>query len=140
MLNLDDIAVDPNLAREGTWMDYMGGRFLLARKGPEYNSRLVELYNENLDLIKSNTPEGNFKAIEIYQMAFAEHVLLDWDQIIDKKGNPIPYTKELGLALVKNPLQAELIEAMETFSNRHSNYQAHVEQEIAEDVKSSADS
>ena len=140
MLNLKSLEVDPQKAREGVWMDYMGGRFLLARKGPEHDKRMVELYQADYDLIKSNTPEGNLRAVEIHQQAFAECILLDWDKIVDDDKNPVPYSKELALQLVKNPLMAELVTEMERFSLRHSNYQTRVEQEVAEDVKSSADS
>lgn len=140
MLNFETIAVDPSLAREGVWMEYMGGRFLLARKGPEYKAAIVRMYNEHMDLIKSNTPEGDLKATEIYQIAFAEHVLLDWDKIVDNKKNPVPFSKELALKLIKDPRQIELIEKMEEFSMIHSNYQAAAEAEVAEDVKNTADS
>ena len=140
MLNLKSLETDPQLAREGVWMDYMGGRFLLARKGPEYDRRLVELYNENLELIKSNSPEGNLRAIEIYQEAFAECVLLDWDKIVDDQRQPVAYTKELAVALIKNPLMGELVTELERFSINHTNYRVRVEQEVAEDVKNSADS
>lgn len=139
MLNLNSIEVDPSLAREGAWMEYMGGRFLVARKGQDYDNRLVELYREHHDLIKSNTPEGQLKAVDIYRQCFAECILLDWDEVGDHNG-PIKYTPEIGLQLTKDPKQIELIQAIERFSAMHSNYQVVVEQDIAEDVKSSADS
>ena len=139
MLNLNSIKVDQTMAREGVWMEYMGGRFLVARKGQGYDNRLVELYREHHDLIKSGTPEGQLKAVDIYRQCFAEHILLDWDEVGDENG-PITYTPEIGMLLTKDPGQIELVQAIERFSAMHSNYQAVVEQDIAEDVKSSADS
>ena len=139
MLNLNSIAVDPQKAREGVWMDYMGGRFKVARMGAEYDARLVELYRENHELIKSDTQEGREKAVDIYRQCFAELVLLDWENVSFGDG-PVEYTVELGLQLARNPLQVELIRKIEQFAAVHSNYQPAVEQEIAEDVKSSADS
>ena len=140
MLNLKTLEVDPKLAREGVWLDYMHGRFLVARKGPEYDRCLAELYQEHHELIRSDTPEGRLKVIDIYREAFARHILLDWDKVVDDEKNPIPYTPEIGLELARNPLQIELIGEIERFSNIHSNYRTRVEQEIAEDVKNSADS
>lgn len=139
MLNLNSIAVDPTKAREGVWMEYMGGRFKVARMGAEYDARLVELYRENHDLIKSGTPEGLEKSVDIYRQCFAELVLIDWEDVSFGDG-PVTYTQDLGLALARNPTQVELIGRIETFSRMHSNYQPVVEQEIAEDVKNSADS
>lgn len=137
-LCLDDIEIEPALADAGVWMQYLGAKFLVARKGMMYDARLVELYNENIDLIKSNTTEGNEKALEISQRCFAEKILLDWEGVVDKEKNPIPYTPELGLALVRNVKQFELVREIERFSNSHRNFQAHVLEEVAEDVKSSA--
>lgn len=140
MLNLDSIAVDPNLAESGTWFEYMGGRFLVAREGRRSDALLMQLYNENLALLKSETHEGNLKAIEINNRVFAETILLDWADIVDADKNPIPYTPELGVKLVENPLMGELVTAIQRFSRMHSNYRAVVEAEVAEDVKNTADS
>lgn len=137
-LCLDNIAIDPTAAESGVWMEYMSGRFLIARKTPVYDTRLVELYNADYDLVRSGTPEGNQRAAEITQELFAECILLDWDKIVDRAGNPVPYTKELGLQLIRDPRQYELVSAMERFSNHHKNFQAQVEAEVAADVKSSA--
>lgn len=138
MLNLDSIAVDPDKAFNGVWANYQGGQFLVARKGPKYNERLVELYNQNLELIKSGTPEGNLKAVEVFQRVFAETQLLDWKDIVDKDKNPIPYTPELGFKVISDPRQYELTEFLENFAARQANYQESVEAEVAEDVKDTA--
>lgn len=137
MLELNSIAVEPELAEKGVWADYMGGKFLLARRGPRYQARLVDLYNSNIDLIKSNTPEGNEKSLEVFRQTFAETVLLNWEGIT-RNGVPLAYTQEEGLKLLSDPCMFELTTFLEGFSNNHTNYQIKVEQEVAEDVKSSA--
>lgn len=137
MLELNSIAVEPELAEKGVWADYMGGKFLLARRGPRYQARLVDLYNSNIDLIKSNTPEGNEKSLEVFRQTFAETVLLNWEGIT-RNGVPLAYTPEEGLKLLSDPCMFELTTFLEGFSNNHTNYQIKVEQEVAEDVKSSA--
>jgi hypothetical protein len=137
MLCLDDIAIDPTLAEAGTWMDYMGGRFLIARKGAAYQTAQIALYNEHRDLMKSNTQESREKAIEIERRLFAEFVLLDWE-VVDREKNPVPYTKEAGYKMVCDPRFGELVDRIEMYSMVHKNYQARVEEDVAEEVKSSA--
>lgn len=144
MLDIESLAIDPELARGGVWTDYMGARFLLARPGDAYNARLVALYNENIDLIKSETPEGNQKALDIFKQVYAETVLLDWDEVGTKneKGEtvPLPYTPEIGFKVLNDPRQFEFAGFIERFVNNRTNYQQYVEQQVAKDVKSSADS
>lgn len=139
MLELNSIAVDPALSKEGVWADFLGGRFLLARRGPEYNARLGQLYNENLALIKDKTdPElSGKKVLEIYQRAFADTVLKDWEGVA-QAGKPLPYTPEEGFRILSDPSLAELATFLEQFSLNHANYRAAVEAEVANDVKSSA--
>ena len=139
MLELNSIAVEPDLAENGMWAEYMGGRFLIARRGPRYQARLVELYQENMDLVKSNTPEGDEKSLDIFRQAFSDTVLLDWEGITEN-GKPLPYSKKAGHELMKNPRLFELTNFLESFSNNHTNYQLKVEEEAAQEVKSSADS
>lgn len=138
MLNLESIAIEPDLATKGVWADFAGGRFLLARIGAAYQQRLVELYNQHRDLIQTETAEGNAKAVDIYRQVYAETVLLDWDQIVDNDKNPVKYTPELGMKILQDPRQYELVAFIEQFVSRRSNYQERVEQEVAEDVKDSA--
>jgi hypothetical protein len=139
MLELTSIAVDPTLSQEGVWADFLGGRFLLARRGHEYNARLGQLYNENLAVIKDkdNAEVSTKKVLEIYQRAFADTVLKDWEGITEN-GKKLEYTPEVGFRILSDPRQAELSTFLEQFSLNHGNYQAAVEAEVANDVKSSA--
>lgn len=138
-LDLDSIAVEPNLAQDGVWADFLGGRFLLARRGHEYNARLGQLYNENLALIKdkSNPEVSTKKVLEIYQRAFSDTVLKDWEGI-SRGGQPVEFSAEEAFKVLSDPRQAELAQFLEQFSLNHSNYQTAVEAEVANDVKSSA--
>lgn len=137
MLDLSVIAVEPELAEEGVWMPYMGGSFLLARPGPAYQQRLVELASEHWDLINSKTPEGEAKAIEVTTRAFAEVILKDWKDVGDK-GVALEYTPELGFALLMDKRQFELRNQIDMFVNNRTNYQHRVNTEVAETVKDSA--
>lgn len=135
-LDIDDIAVDPQLASKGVWANYMGGEFLLARKGADYNARLSELYLENAEVIQSKTPESAEKIMEIYQRAFCEKVLLDWK--ILRGGKKLKYTPETAREILKDPRFAELTSFLENFSMNHANYREAKIAEVAKQVKSSA--
>jgi hypothetical protein len=137
MLELTSIAVDPKLAHSGVWFEYFGGSFLVARQGAEHQAELGRLFTENAELIKAGGVEGNAKLVEIYQRAFAKTAVLDWKGVT-QNGEELPYSAELAYKILSNPLYAELAVALERFSLTHSNYQVKVEQDLADEVKSSA--
>lgn len=76
---------DQQKVNEGTWRDIMGGQFLIARAG---NHRYLAAQERN----------GKRKAINaedrqnaLYR-SIAEGILLDWKEVEDKDGKPIPYS------------------------------------------------
>lgn len=144
MLMLSSIAIDPTLSVGGVWAPYMGGEFLLARKGSSYNARLAELYNENrAELEQRNedqtlTPHAAAKMQEIYTIAFCEHCLLDWRNVGEKDQGAIAYSPELATKLLLDPRYAELAQYLESYSLNHMHYRSVAEQEVAKVVKSSA--
>jgi hypothetical protein len=144
MLILSSIAVDPKLASGGVWANYLGGEFLLARKGPGHQARLGELFTSNKDVIETKdekglaTPEAVAKLQEIYTIAFCEHVLLDWRNVGEKGSGEIKYTPEIGVKLLLNPMYAELAAWLENYSNNHYYYLAATNHEVASTVKDSA--
>jgi DNA-binding PucR family transcriptional regulator len=144
MLMLSSIAIDPSLSAGGVWAPYMGGEFLLARKGSNYNARLAELYNEHRDVLEKRnedqtlTPPAVAKMQEIYTIAFCEHCLLDWRNVGEKGEGELKYTAELGTKLLLDPRYAELAQFLESYSLNHMNYRSAAEQEVAKVVKSSA--
>lgn len=144
MLILSSIAIDPKLSSGGVWAPYMGGEFLLARKGPTYQARVGELYTQNKEAIDAKdanglmTPEAVLKMQEIHVIAFCEHVLLDWKNVGEKESGEIKYTPEIGIKLLMNPVYAELAAHLENYSANHYYYRAAANLEVAKVVKSSA--
>jgi len=144
MLILSSIAIDPKLSSGGVWADYMGGQFLLARKGASYDARVGELFNLNREVLEkkddagSMTPEAMSKLQEIYTIAFCEQCLLDWKNVGEKGEGELAYTPELGVKLMLDPRYAELARFLEMFSLNHSYYRAAAEESVAKTVKSSA--
>lgn len=149
MLILSSIAIDPKLSAGGVWAPYMGGEFLLARKGQAFHARVGELYTEHKAIIDAKddqglmTPEAVLKMQEIHTIAFCEHVLLDWKNVGEKADNKkgtkeIKYTPEVGTKLLMNPVYAELAAHLENYSSNHFYYRAAANAETAKTVKSSA--
>lgn len=147
MLDLANIAVEPDLAEQGTWMNYRGGRFLLARPGAEYQAALVREFQENKEILESESTPGagkgtsvaaNAKAAEIEHRLWATHILKDWADV-GNAGEPLAYTPELGYKVVSDLRQGDLVQAMKNHVFWERNYQ-HADDVVAEEVKSSADS
>lgn len=144
MLILSSIAIDPQLSAGGVWAPYMGGEFLLARKGPSFQARVSELYTQHkaeIDAKDANglmTPAAILKMQEIHTIAFCEHVLLDWKNVGEKDSGEIKYTPEIGTKLLMNPMYAELAAHLENYSANHYYYRVAADLEVAKVVKSSA--
>lgn len=137
MLELKSLEVDPTLAEEGVWANFAGGKFLLARAGHAYKSRVSELVIKDWDLINSNTPEGEQRALDIYTQAAAEFILLDWKDV-GSDGEELRYTSELGAKLLGDPRYNDLREFIDNFTSNRANYRGHVESEVVASVKGTA--
>ena len=137
MLDINQIAIDPELARKGVWAEYMGGSFLLARRGPEHDARLGQLYNEHEDVIKKEDDEGARMISYIYQRAFCDTILLDWKNV-GMGGKLIKFSPDEAMKIISDPRFTELAVFLEKFSLHHSNYTQLQTAKVAKNVKSSA--
>lgn len=137
MLDINSIAIDPELARKGVWADYMGGSFLLARRGPEHDARLGQLYNENETVIKQENEEGTRMLSHIYQRAFCDTILLDWKNV-GVAGKAIKFSPDEAMKIISDPRFTELAVFLEKFSLHHSNYTQMQNSKVAKNVKNSA--
>lgn len=136
-LDIENIAIDPKLATSGVWTTYMGGEFLLARKGPAYQDRLGALYQEHFELIKSKSEEGIKKLQWIYVRAFAETVLINW-RGINKGGKTWKFSVDAATELLGDPRYVELASHLEAFSLTHEHYREAVNTDVAKTVKNTA--
>lgn len=137
MLDINNIAIDPELARKGVWADYMGGSFLLARRGPEHDARLGQLFNENEAVIKLENEEGGRMLAHIYQRAFCDTILLDWKNV-GIGGKAIKFSPDEAMKIISDPRFTELAIFLEKFSLHHSNYTKLQESKVAKQVKTTA--
>lgn len=96
----------------GVWVDILGARWKIARAGnPEYDQAL-----EDSGYRRTDDPAKKQRAL---YTAIAEGVLLDWEDVVDNDGEPIPYTVENAVeVLIENPdLVSEVLQEANTLSN-----------------------
>lgn len=145
MLDLDHIAIDPVLASEGKWVEFSGGKFLIARwnnrKADALRNELhMEFYSALSKAEEGKMPtstEGDYAKIQARIMA--ETILLDWDNV-SHKGKKVKYTPEVGLKYLENPAFVDLYQFINNESVKRENYISASTEEIVTDVKLSADS
>lgn len=137
MLDLNSIAVDPALASDGVWCEYMGGKFLLARKGPAYHARVSELYQERKDEVEKGGEKGGEALLFCYRRAFCETILKGWENV-GRGGKKVKYSPDAAMEILTDPRMVELLQHLELFSLQHSNYQEATVAEVAKSVKPTA--
>jgi len=138
MLNIESLAVDQELASNGTWADFAGARFLIARYNNDKASLLRnKLALENMKVLQSGTKEADEKSDEITLKVLTETVLLDW-QDVGSKDVAIKYTPKQGHKYLADPRFSDLREFIQNYSINRANYQEEVEVEVSESVKNTA--
>ena len=138
MLEIKSLSVDPVSAEEGTWANFMGAKFLIARHNSEKASQLrATLTLERWEEITANDENAQKLAHQIGTKVLAEAVLLDWKDVGDK-GVEIKYTPEVGYSYLIDPRFRDLAQFVENYSMNRANYQERAEAEIADSVKSIA--
>lgn len=101
-IELDAIASDTALQRDGVWVDYRGARFRIA------SAYQADYQRESNKLLNLNGPKlagPNAWAQTTYEViapAVAQYLLRDWSGIIEN-GKPVPYTKERGAKTLSDP-------------------------------------
>lgn len=138
MLELESLAVDPSAAEEGTWANFMGGRFLIARHNCDKANQLrSKLTLEKWDEITAGDEKSEDIARQITTRVLAEAVLLDWEGVA-KDGKALKYTPELGYQYLIDPRFRDLNQFIENYSLNRANYREKAEREVTESVKDSA--
>ena len=93
--NLSTLKTDPEKEERGIWVDWAHGmRLKIAHVStPRYQAASLKLFRRASPL---PDPEDDhaFKLLAV--PATARHILLDWENVDDEEGNPLPYTPEVG--------------------------------------------
>jgi hypothetical protein len=138
MLDILSLAVDPVAAEEGTWANFMGGRFLVARHNSDKANQLrSKLTLDQWEAITAGDAAADKLALQIGTQVLAQTVLLDW-QGVGVGSEEIKYTPELGYTYLIDPKFRDLVQFIENYSMNRANFRERAVVEIAESVKSIA--
>ncbi len=105
----DVFETDPDLEKNGVWLDFEGGFRLKCRPAGEDNPDFVRVYNELIDPVREAInlgilPDQDEVERRFLIRAYSETVILDADgNFVDRKGKAIPKTPK-GYAKLLNDL------------------------------------
>ncbi len=144
MAKLNALAIDLDLANQGTWANYGGVKFLVRRHSADEPSTLrSKLVMEHMDTIQGLGPdseEAKKLQDQIEVQVLAESVLIGWENLEDDDGNPIEFSVEKAKEILADKRFGDLRTAINNHSFSREHYQRKAEKAVAESVKGSADS
>jgi len=136
MKNLyDQFETDPAIEKSGVWIEYGVGtdeepapRFLIARAGGanlafqkmmEAKAKPIRRQLQN-DLVET----AQLQALE--REVFAQTVVLSWQNVTDRQGNPIVFSKNAVVQLFKE--LPDLFQDIREQANRAALYRKHIQE------------
>lgn len=120
--NFNDWRTDPALCANGVPFDAKGGRTLIVRRAGGMNRKLMAAMAD----VTANDEAALMRA-------YAEHVVVGWEGVLDPDGAPIPYSSDACFALFD--FAPELFLAMLVFVGDRTNYGAAKLEESKENLK-----
>lgn len=143
MAKLSTLAIDLDLANNGTWANFSGVKFLVRRiSADEPQALRSKLVMENLDALQAD-PEGQVAKDlqeQIDVRVLAETVLIGWENLENDDGTPMDFSPEQAAQILSDKRYGDLRTFVQNYSFNRENYQRKAEQAVAEEVKISADS
>jgi hypothetical protein len=109
MAKLSSIAIDTKKSIDGVWCPlYDGIELKIARiNNPDYEKYREKLNEPFLRQIRASIIDKGVMA-DLTKQAVAKCVLIDWKNIEDEVGQPIPYSYEKALEILRNPAYVQL--------------------------------
>ena len=107
------------LDTDGTWANYSGAQFLIARAGNIRFLNAIDKYERPHRKARARGTLGTDKEIEIQCRSMAEGILLGWKGIETVDG-PLEYTAENAYAVLRH--NSELREFITEFATDQLNY------------------
>jgi hypothetical protein len=99
MINIDN---DNSLLTTGVWTEYEGSRFLVTHMS---NVAFQRALLRRQAPYKTKIDKGTLDPItsrELMMHAMSEGLILDWDKVVDGKGDKVPFSKEVCFKALKN--------------------------------------
>jgi len=134
-MRLSSLRTDIKKEKDGVFVPWVGDvRLKIRRSGNEdYRAAVAEGLKPHraawrAELLSSATVE------EIQRAAMARHVLVGWENLVDDKGEQIPYEPETAEKLLRDPELHDLYEFVLVASSRMENFRR---EEAKEDLGNS---
>lgn len=123
MVKLSSLRCDPELSERGRWVDYEGGKLLVAKtNNTQYQKELLVLLQENPD---ANDSEEGF--VLLVKTAMSRAILLGWEGFEDDNGEAIEYTPEAGLDVLTDAGHQDFYQAVISESQATDRYRVSAE-------------
>ena len=126
---------DRDAESKGVWMDYdTDVRFLIARSNNSAYKRFIQDgYTKNERVIERKNAKADQVAEAITLDALCNHILLDWEGVVDVKGKSIPFTPEAAKLVLEehDDLRIEIFE----FATERANFLQQSEEKAIDTVK-----
>ena len=132
MAKLGEIKTDMDKAQQGVWQPYILDIELLIASinNPKYKQERSRLIKPHQRRIRSGEMSAE-KVLEILKPAVAKHLLLDWKNIEDDNGQPIPYSPEKVLELFNDPTLSDLYDFVLETAGEKELFRKELQQESA---------
>ena len=122
-------SVDQNAEENGTWAEYRGGQFLIARNSNiRFQRAINRLQQPHFKKIMKGKLDPQI-ARESTCEAMAEGILLDWKDVVDERGKEVKFTKELGKQYLL--ADTDFREFVAEFSDDSANFRREYIEELA---------
>lgn len=91
----DDFETDKTVEKEGVWVDYGDYKIRIARAGGANKAYEICLANKSKPYRKQiqNGSMDIARQKELVKEAYIETIVLDWENITERDGTPIPFNK-----------------------------------------------
>lgn len=109
MGKLSRVAIDSERESEGVWVDYEAGiKLKIARmNNPDYERRMKRRSKFfQVKYRRGQTPDPE-ELNPLINDAMAHHILVDWKDVEDDDGKPLPYSPAKALEIFEDPKYAD---------------------------------
>lgn len=99
-----EFATDEAAETGGTWMQYKGQDFLIARSGNRnYGKLLTKLVNKNQRVLDQQDDHADSASDDIMVEVIAKTILLGWkgEMIVEKGGSPVAYSLDSATKILR---------------------------------------
>lgn len=134
-MDLNQVKVDADKARNGAWIDVDDTtRLLIARAGGQNFRRTMQKYllEHREDIANDSFSDDAYR--NLLAEIMADCVLLGWEGLTEN-GEPIEYSKEKAAALLSDPDYEDFFEIVSSYAENIENFRERIDKESEANLK-----